>query len=115
MSIDDLKQRILTAKGQKQTGKKADGQHSQASLGMQILTELIASLIVGAVLGYWLDVLFGSKPVMFIIFVFIGIITGLTNAFRVSYGLKPLGDPARLPRRKNTGKDDIDSSEGDQQ
>jgi ATP synthase protein I len=102
--LDDLKDRILNARGPAEPAKKKEGQHSQANLGIQIMTELAAAMIVGAVLGYWADVLFDTKPVMFMILIFLGIITGLVNAYRVSYGMKPLAHPELLQKRENEGK-----------
>ncbi len=111
--LDDLKNRIIAAKGRPSPPKQNESMHSQANLGIQILTELIASILVGVLLGYWLDRLFHTEPVLFIGFIFLGIITGLINAFRVSYGLRPLADPGRLQRRKNKSKDESGSKEGE--
>ena len=104
--LSDLKKRIVAARGNDGQKKIANDSHSYANLGMQILTELMAAFLAGGILGYWLDSLFGTRPVLFVIFIFIGIITGLVNSYRVAYGLKPLADPGLLQKKKNTGKDD---------
>lgn len=109
---DELKERILEARGC-EDDKRPESGHDQANLGIRILTEMIAAILVGALLGYWLDTLFGSKPVMFLIFTFIGIATGLINSFRASYGLAPLADPSRLQKDENKGKDKEQLKDGD--
>ena len=55
-----------------------------ASLGkaLKISTELVASVVVGATLGYILDSWFDTKPLLMIIFFFIGVAAGILNVFR---------------------------------
>ena len=55
-----------------------------ASLGkaLKISTELVASVVVGSTLGYILDSWFDTKPLLMIIFFFIGVAAGILNVFR---------------------------------
>jgi len=55
-----------------------------ASLGkaLKISTELVASVVVGSTLGYILDNWFDSKPLLTIIFFFMGVAAGILNVFR---------------------------------
>ena len=52
------------------------------SIGLKISLDLISSIIVGALIGYGLDKIFLTKPVFFIIFLVLGIITGFYNLFK---------------------------------
>ena len=52
------------------------------SLGLKISLDLISSIIVGALIGYGLDKIFLTKPVFFIIFLVLGIITGFYSLFK---------------------------------
>ena len=52
------------------------------SIGLKISLDLISSIIVGALIGYGLDNIFSTKPVFFIIFLVLGIITGFYSLFK---------------------------------
>ena len=52
------------------------------SIGLKISLDLISSIIVGAFIGYGLDKIFLTKPVFFVIFLVLGIITGFYSLFR---------------------------------
>ena len=52
------------------------------SIVLKIYLDLISSIIVGALLGYGLDKIFLTKPVFFIIFLVLGIITGFYSLFK---------------------------------
>jgi ATP synthase protein I len=41
----------------------------------------VFSIIIGTGMGYWLDKQFNTKPVLTIIFMILGIISGLKNAW----------------------------------
>ena len=52
------------------------------SIGLKISMDLISSMIVGALIGLGLDKIFSTKPVFFIIFLVLGIITGFYSLFK---------------------------------
>ena len=56
----------------------------------RVSSEILASLIVGAGLGYMLDSLFNTKPLFLILLFFLGGISGIYNLWRQvsGYGLK---------------------------
>ena len=54
------------------------------SLGnaLKISTELVVTVVVGAILGFILDSWFDTKPWLTIIFFIIGVAAGILNVFR---------------------------------
>ena len=52
------------------------------SIGLKISLDLISSIIVGALIGYGVDKIFSTKPVFFIIFLVLGIVTGFYSLFK---------------------------------
>ena len=60
------------------------------SKAFRVVTELIAGIAVGAGLGWLLDKLFHTKPILMIIFVLLGTAGGFWNIIRESM-------PARRP------------------
>lgn len=51
-------------------------------IAFNVLLELLAGLIVGAGLGYILDKYLHTKYVFFIIFLFVGLLSGILNMYR---------------------------------
>jgi ATP synthase protein I len=50
--------------------------------GVQVGVELVAGVIGGGLIGYWLDRWFGTWPIMFLILFFLGAAAGMLNAYR---------------------------------
>ena len=53
-----------------------------AKVGFRIGAELISGVIVGAGIGYLLDNLFDTRPLLLIIFLFLGGIAGFLTVYR---------------------------------
>ena len=51
-------------------------------IGMKISLDLISPIIVGILIGLGFDKIFSTKPVFFIIFLVLGIITGFYSLFK---------------------------------
>ena len=67
----------LARKGQQETD------YSRASkIGFRIGTELISGVLVGGAIGYLLDKIFETRPILLIIFLFLGGIAGFLNVYR---------------------------------
>ena len=67
----------------KKESKNSNGSNA-ASLGkaLKISTELVAAVAVGVTIGFLLDNWFGTKPLLIIIFFFMGVAAGILNVFR---------------------------------
>ncbi len=53
-------------------------------LAFRLATELVAGLIVGGGIGWFLDKWFGTKPVMLLIFFMLGVVAGILNVIRTA-------------------------------
>ena len=62
--------------------KKEKGLFKQALAASQLGLHMVLATCVGLAMGYGLDRLFGTKPVMTIIFLLIGIAAGFLELFR---------------------------------
>ena len=84
---DDIKQmderiRKLKAKEQRTREEKTESQFAHAAkVGFRIGAELISGVIVAGI-GYLLDILFGTRPLLLIIFLFLGGVAGFLNVYR---------------------------------
>jgi F0F1-type ATP synthase assembly protein I len=44
----------------------------------------VLAIVLGAGLGYWLDRVLGTSPVLFIVCFFLGLIAGVLNVYRAT-------------------------------
>lgn len=55
---------------------------SAYQIGTRVAAELVSGVLVGAGLGYLLDKLFGSEPILLIILLILGGAAGFLNVYR---------------------------------
>lgn len=69
-----------------ETSNPADRQGAMQGMGraMQIGIELVASILVGLFIGYGLDRWLGTQPFLMLVFLLLGMVTGLYNIIRVA-------------------------------
>ncbi len=84
--LDQVAKKIQEIKSRK---KKIDNEQKQKrgrqiSIAMRISIELIISSIIGAVLGWYIDKWLNTKPIFFIIFLVLGIVSGIKTAITSS-------------------------------
>jgi len=95
-SLEDLDAKLSALKSQrdeearKQKAKAEASKKSGLGAAWKISSELVAAVIVGSAIGYGLDYVFGTSPLMLIIFILFGCAAGILNVFRAagvfSYG-----------------------------
>ncbi len=61
------------------------------NLGFRVMTEFVASVVVGAVIGWAIDHWLGSSPVALILFIGLGTAAGFWSVYRMA--AKPSGPP----------------------
>ncbi len=87
---DDLEQRIKAAQHrQKPPVSPADDANappSGAAAAMRVATDLVAALVVGGFLGYWLDEWLDTRPWLMIVFLILGFAAGFLNIYRAQTG-----------------------------
>ena len=59
----------------------------QISIALRLSTELVLATIVGGVLGWYIDKWLETKPIFFLIFLILGVISGVTTAIRTAQQL----------------------------
>ncbi|MEO0829551.1 MAG: AtpZ/AtpI family protein [Pseudomonadota bacterium] len=58
--------------------------YSTAEMGWRMVTELVAGLMIGAGLGYGLDVVLGTLPILLVIFTGLGFAAGVKVMLRTA-------------------------------
>jgi ATP synthase protein I len=60
--------------------------------GFRVTSELVAGVLVGGFLGWWIDRWLGSSPFGLLIMLFIGMVAGFWNVYKIA--MKPTGPGA---------------------
>ena len=80
-----LEERIAKLKGPGPEGRPQSEEHySQATIAWRMVTELVAGLGIGFGIGYGLDALFGTRPFLMVLFIFLGFAAGIKTMMRTA-------------------------------
>lgn len=104
---DDLQKQIEAAQAAhaERTGRKRVNDVPVAKgmgLGFRMATEFVVATLVGAALGWGLDILFGTKPWMFIVWLMFGFAAGVMNVVRVAT------DAQNAPEDDSSGEKEVE-------
>lgn len=85
---DELSKKIAEAKEQRRAApenmeQKLTEYDEKTSFGMRVGIELFAGVMVGAIIGYFFDKVFGTMPICLIVFVILGAFAGFWNVYKV--------------------------------
>ena len=72
--------------------------YSAASQGWRMVIELVSGLGIGFGIGYGLDVLFGTLPILLVLFTLLGFVAGVKTMLRTAQEIqaeKTAGAPAK--------------------
>lgn len=94
--IDALEQKIAALKAKDKRAPSAMKGIGQGEAAWRMVIELVVGMALGLAIGYGLDVLFGTKPVMMVIFVLLGFAAGIRTMLRTAaeLGKQAGSDPA---------------------
>ncbi|MFQ6554076.1 AtpZ/AtpI family protein [Aestuariibius insulae] len=82
--LRDLEARIAAAKGVPKVKHHSEEHYSQAQLAWRMVIELVAGLGIGFGIGYGLDALFGTRPILMVVFIFLGLAAGINVMMRTA-------------------------------
>ena len=83
MGKEQLKDRLKNAR-KKLKVEKENPQTSNIGQAFKLSTELVASVLVGTIIGFILDNWFDTKPWLIIIFFFLGAAAGMLNVIKAA-------------------------------
>ena len=83
-NLDKISTRLKIAKNKVKNhwGNNNNTQGSYLGVAFKISTELVAAVVVSSIIGFILDGWFDTKPLLIIIFFFIGVAAGILNVIR---------------------------------
>ncbi len=80
--LADLKRRMEERQPKREAQKAADANARGYAQAMRLSSEFIAGIVVGGLLGWGFDELFGTLPFGLIVFVLLGFAAGVVNVLR---------------------------------
>ena len=83
-SLKDLGSRLRKARGDDEPDNRGRLPGTRLGQALHFAIEMAAALAVGGGLGWLLDGWLGTKPWLFVVFIFVGIAAGILNAFRAA-------------------------------
>ena len=96
MGDDDLNERIAKAQAEldAQAGPSKSAMNGPGmGLGFRMAADFVAAILVGALLGWGIDQIFGSTPWGLISFLMLGFVTGVWNVVRTAQRANKAGEP----------------------
>lgn len=82
--LDELERRLAQMRKPDATPTPGAEKFSQANIAWRMVIELVAGIAVGFGIGYGLDQLFGTMPVMLVTFVLAGFYAGVRTMLRTA-------------------------------
>lgn len=83
-ALSALDERIRTAKKRHEPPPPKEDHYGQAEQGWRMVIELVTGIVLGCGIGYGLDALFGTIPIMLILFTMLGFAAGVKTMMRTA-------------------------------
>ena len=96
-----LEAKIAAARGKSEPRPHQEEHYSQASVAWRMVTELVAGIGIGLAIGLGLDTVFGTAPILMVVFLGFGMAAGINVMLRTAREVQarsPQAPAAEAPR-----------------
>ena len=97
-----LEERIARLKGTEDDAPMEE-HYTQAQIAWRMVTELVAGLGIGFGIGYGLDAVFGTRPWLMVLFIFLGFAAGVQTMLRTAKEVQEYGGGTPPNEGSNNG------------
>lgn len=112
--VSDLDKRLDSARAQQSAKDSDDGSAALRTRGMayglRMASELVGAVLVGGLIGYFLDQWLGTTPWLFLVLFFLGFAAGILNVLRA---FSRLQEEIKVATKGNIGRSMPDDDEDD--
>jgi len=112
--VKDLDKRLDSARAQQTAKDSDDGSAALRTRGMayglRMASELVGAVLVGGLIGYFLDQWLGTTPWLFLVLFFLGFAAGILNVLRA---FSRLQEEIKVATKGNIGRSMPDDDEDD--
>lgn len=81
--LRDLEDRLSKLTTKPESPRMMAG-YDKGHIAWRMVTEMVAGILLGCGIGYGLDYLFGTKPFLMILFIFVGFAAGIKTMMRTA-------------------------------
>ena len=82
--LKELERELQKARGKREPKPEPESRESQLGIAFRLVTELLAAVIVGGAIGWALDRVLGTSPILLIVMFFAGVAAGFRNVLRAA-------------------------------
>jgi len=79
-----LDEKLATLKAKQEPPPPKETHYSQVQQGWRMVIELVAGIVIGFVMGFGLDTLLGTMPIMLVAFTLLGFAAGVRTMMRTA-------------------------------
>jgi len=80
--LSELDDKLDEAQNSRPHESEGDGRGKAMGYGLRMATDIIAAVLVGSVIGWYLDKWLGTRPVLLLTFIALGLAAGMRNVIR---------------------------------
>ena len=89
--LDTLDGKLAKARGQRPQPVDSEGRGKAMGQALKLSTEMVTNVEAGGVIGWTLEWLFDTKPILMLVFLILGGATGILNVMRTAKSMQ--GEP----------------------
>lgn len=82
--LNELERKLKDARGSRESPTPSEARESQLGIAFRLVTELVVGVVVGGAVGWALDRVFGTSPILLIVLFFAGVAAGFRNVLRAA-------------------------------
>lgn len=82
--LTELERELERARGKRVVKPEPESRQSQLGIAFRLIAELVAGVIVGGAVGWALDRVLGTSPILLIVMFFVGVAAGFRNVLRAA-------------------------------
>ena len=103
--LDALEDKISATRQRQAPEVQANAHGSMLGLAYRLIVEILAGIGVGGFVGWWLDMVLGTKPILMLVLLFLGMAAGLMNSIRTVNEMRRKQDQLEAANRTSVGRD----------
>ncbi len=98
--LDALEEKISATRQRQMPSQQAGANASMLGLAYRLLIEILAGIGVGGFVGWWIDKVLDTKPVMMLVLLALGMGAGLMNSIRTVNEMRRKQDAREAAARR---------------
>ncbi len=107
-----LEDKLAKLRGKKPVGPRAGGHATHAHAGWRMVTELVTGIVMGFGIGWGLDGLFGTLPILMVLFTMLGFAAGVRVMLGTAREIQGYSQDAEAPGTDDTAPDRTGQEKG---